>query len=429
MPGRLDQLKGGIRQYGLRAVVFLANFGLSRTLSFLGPLVLAALLAPEIYGTIELAISVALFAAMVLGLGIPLAVPQLSLLRRQVPVADLLALVTIGNGLVLLVAAGVLYAGYSPAGSLICLASIVAVAQGVLTVYFRTFSWRNSAIWASSLALIGALAIGVIGYLTGHAELGMLNAGYAALGLATILLACVIVWRARAPDLGDRLRLALRTGLPMLAFALASVWLAVSGRVLIGSLLSAHAVALYAFDFRIASLVLILHGILATGLFSRMYTMRTRPYDRFASTYLSCVAVICLLLIAAYPIALPHLPTRAIPPDQRDLAISIFPVVVLQIFATNVTASLELRLNRARLSQRGSIAAGVVAVCGFASITGLHLAGNLSLPLAAGLLAAQMVVLAAAQLFILARKGLVMPRTSAACAFSFAVLATTAALL
>ena len=273
------------------------------------------------------------------------------------------------------------------------------------------------------------MVIGVICHLTGRADVATLNAGYAVAGLATTLIALAVAWQARGPDLSERFRLALRTGLPMLAFALASVWLAVSGRVLIGSLLSTKAVALYAFDFRIASLVLIVHGVLATALFSRMYTMRTRPYDRFASTYLLFVAAICLALVLAYPFALPHLPTRAIEPEQRELAIAIFPVVALQIFALNVTASLELRLNRARLARKGCIAASIVAVLSLSGMALLLKTGLLTLPVATYLLAGQMVAMVAAQLLLLARKGLVMPRTSAACAVSFSALSAAAFIL
>ncbi len=426
MAARLAQIKSGLRRYGLQAAIFLANFGISKSLSFVGPLVLAALLAPDVYGSIELAVSIAIIGAMVLGLGIPLAVPQLSLLRRQVAVIDLLALITAASGAVLLFAAAVLYAGSSATGSLICLASIVAVGQGVLTVYFRTFSWRNCAVWASSLALITALAVGVLSHLFASPDIPTINVGYSVAGLAITLIALVVARRSRAPNISGRLRLAVRTGLPMMAYALATVWLAVSGRVLIGSLLSTHAVALYAFDFRIASLVLIVHGVLATGLFSRMYTMRTRPYDRFASAYLLCVAALCLALVIAYPFVLPHLPTRAIEPAQRGLAIAIFPVVALQIFALNVAASLELRLNRARLAHKGSIAVGTVAVLAFSGMLLLHTAELLTLPLATYILSGQMIAVVATQLFLLARKGLVMPRTSAACAVSFCVLSAAA---
>src|SRR5262245_19678632 len=91
---------GLLREYGLRAGLFLANFGAAKAAAYFGPLLLARLLEPSVYGHIEFAWSVAVFAVAVLGGGILAALPQLSLLRRRTPVADIVAAAVVAPGAV-----------------------------------------------------------------------------------------------------------------------------------------------------------------------------------------------------------------------------------------------------------------------------------------------------------------------------------------
>src|SRR5690242_20646120 len=80
-----------VRRYGARAGIFLANFGIAKAAAYLGPLVLARMLAPDLYGAIEFAWSSGMIGATVLALGVSSALPQLMLLRRAIPAADIMA--------------------------------------------------------------------------------------------------------------------------------------------------------------------------------------------------------------------------------------------------------------------------------------------------------------------------------------------------
>ncbi|MGD9827798.1 MAG: hypothetical protein AB7E70_08805 [Hyphomicrobiaceae bacterium] len=427
MASTVESIGTSLQRRGGKALVYVANFGLAKGAAYLGPLLLAMLLAPEVYGAIEIALSIGLLAAPLLTFGIASAVPQLALVGRTVPVRDLLGATVAALGLALICIAGLsVLAGLPAIYALAALTTGLAVAQGALSSYCRTFSLRNAAVWADGLALLTATAAGVVATLAGRPDVATLAVLYAVVSVLVVAAAGRVASDAAVDDLNGRLRQAMTIGLPMLGFALVTIWLAVSGRILIGFFLSVDAVATYAFSFRVASVVVIVHSLLMTGLFARMYTMRTRAYDRQASIYLAAIAGISGALALVYPFALGLVETKAVRADQHALAVSIYPVVALQVFAWIASAALEVRINRARLAGRATVGSIAVAAVGLAAMAAIWQLGALSLRTAVLCLAAQMLAVAGIQLALLARRGLVMPRTAIAIGAGAAFLSALA---
>lgn len=392
-----------------RIAVYFANFGLSKAVAYLAPLVLAAYLDSSSYGVVEYAWSWSILVATLLTLGIPAAIPQLSLLRRPVPVSDIVTLCVAGPGALLTVAAVIAMAvAGSPAQAVVFSACTIALAQVTLSSYSRTFSHRNLALWFEGLSIYGmtvvALGLALTG-LTGFLPLGILSTFVATLFLITAL---ILFARLKQAEFMVRLQSAVRIGLPLLAFTLSSIWAAVSGRVYIGAFFPIEDLSVYSVDFRIASAMLIVHSIVGTGLFARLYNMPTRLYDRFLSLYLVALAILALLMVLVFPTILAHIGFRSIGHEQIPVAIRLFPIVALQVYAWGAWASLEVRLARARRSGPAAWKAIVLIAAIAILVAGLGITGLLTLRLCAWLMALQMLGGVAIQLYTLWRRGMKM---------------------
>jgi O-antigen/teichoic acid export membrane protein len=407
----------------VRVAIYFANFGFSKAAAYLAPLVLAAFLDGPSYGIIEYAWSWSVLVATLLTLGIPAAIPQLSLLRRPVPVSDIMMLCVAGPGAVLTTAAfAAMATSHSPVRAIVLSACVFALAQVTLSSYSRTFSHRNLALWFEGLSTYGmavvALCLALVG-LNGLLPLGILSSIVAAI---VVIVALTLFARLRHADFVVRLRGAVRLGLPLLAFMLSSIWAAVSGRVYIGAFLPIDELSVYSVDFRIASALLIVHSIVATGLFARLYNMPSRLYDRYLSLYLAAIALLAIAIIASFPLLLGHFQFRSLGTNNIPAAITLFPIVMLQVYAWGAWASLEMRLARTRRSAPAARKTIALMVAVAALLVGLGMLGLLSLRICAILVALQMLGGVAIELWTLWRRGAKMPRTTAAISFGVVLI-------
>lgn len=411
-------MQSGLRQlvarYGARSLAYLANFGAAKAVTFAAPLVAAAVLPSQTYGAIEFGLSAALLLALALGLGVSSAVPQLLLVGRPMAVVDLLALeVAVGGTLALAAAAVAMLAGQALA-AIACAMTAAALAQGVLAAHFRTTSRRNVAVWTDGFATLAMLATVLVLLLLEDAGLQRLLAAQLVVAAAVVVSAAWLFRRFRQPALDVRVRRAVRIGLPLLAYSFVAVWIATSGRLLLGATLGLDAVATFAGVFRIVSCVMVLHAVIAVGLFARIYRLRAREFDRWGTRYAIALALLCMLLQCVLPGLLPLLPLEAIAgPRLVDAQRIVAPVTVL-MFAWAMQATLEGRLNRYRIAGRAAIVSGILSTlaCGlFLLVAGSAIA---SLTLLAWIIAGQSIAMVAGQFWVIARRGIVLRRLAAA---------------
>jgi hypothetical protein len=410
-------------RYGRGASFFLMNFGAAKLAAFTGPIVLARLLDPVTYGGIEFGLSIATFTAGLLSLGIPGALPQMTLLRRTMPMVDLLAAsVAVPGALCLLGAVAVFILGGSSwaiqALTLIC--AVLILAQGALSIYCRTHSQRSLAAWADGAGNLIVVAIGLIAFGLGVPTLSAITTGAILCAVVVVAAAFATTARLRRPALAERFVMTFRFGAPVLLQSLAIVWCVVSGRIYLGSFLDPQAVAVYGAGFRIASALLVVHAVLAIAFFARLYAMRTRQYDLFLSIYFVVLTLIALAMILVFPFLAARMSLRAV--QSVPEAVALFPIILLQVFAWGCIASLELRVARARRAGRAAVVISVVAAA-FAIMTFFAAWwGLLTLNFTAWLSALQMIACVLIQFLVLWRRGLTMPRTIFAFASGVALI-------
>ena len=359
-----------------RALAFLANFGLGKGIAFLGPIGMGALLDPAIYGALEFGLAVSLFAAMILTGGIPYSTMQLILMRQGRSLNDLLALVTLmacGTGLFLV---SVFSIAGAPARWLAA-ASLVGIASAQLSgvAFARAYGLRNLNVWIDHAPTIAAAVLTVLLMtISSTRNTSIMVAWFSALTLIVIAAATIIFTRSRQKDIAFRLREAAGVGLPMVGASLVSGWVISSGRVYLGVSNDASDIYAYAFTFRVASVLMLLHAVVGTAFAARLYKMPTRLFDRVGAAMISVLAGASVLFIFATPsyhLALWTSPEKAALLAQRPFAV----LAVAQVFFWGAGAIIEMRVSRARLafsslSAMLALSLGVAACLSTAWITG-----------------------------------------------------------
>ena len=406
------------------AVVFLVNLGAAKAITFFAPIMLAARLDAATYGAIELALATGLILSIFGSLGTTLAIPQVTLRRRPVPVLDIVAIVTgVCCTVFAMVAIAVMSAGGSAVLALAMGVSAVTTIQGAGAMLAQTASRRNAAAWLSSLAI---LVIVLVVLLTSAFRLE----GVAALAwcMAAVAALCAVgcgygAMTCRKPELATRWREVMREALPLLGAGVVAVWIGNSGRFLMGIGLPLEDVGLYSFEFRLASVVLIMHQVIALGLFAHLYSLPGRQFDRLGAVYMVLVAAVLIVLVLLFPTIVRLFEIRALARRNITEAIGIFPFVALTVQAWLASAAPEMRIARVRRAGRAALAsAAVVALIGALFIL-LSSLGAMNLRLATIGLAIQMWTIVAVQLLVLRRRGLLLRRFAVAAAAGAASLA------
>jgi hypothetical protein len=410
------------RLHGRTALAYLGAFGAAKSIVVIGPILLAKLYAPGVYGAIELALSTSLFIAMLTMGAVTGGVPRLSLSRSPVKTDDVTAAAIAVWGVALLILAGGVYkiTGQGPM-TLCILATIPAMAQGAMNTHLIVASRRATAAVSSAFATIVASCT-VIGLTFGGAmTVERLLTIYAVSGIGIASAAALWATRRLKPQFSARARQAVTVGLPILAYSLVATWIAASGRLYVATFLSVEAVAVYAFDFRIAAMALLPYGLITAGLFAQVYSLKTRRFDRLAPRYLGVTALFGTALTAAFPLFLAAFAPKALPLDSRVQAAMVFILVMGQVIGWTISASIFIRINRAGLAGRAATATALVAACTALLVLGLARFRLVALENIALVLMVQEYAQIAALLGLLWRKGLPLPRLAA---LSFIVAAS-----
>jgi hypothetical protein len=302
-----------VRRHGKAAVTYVAAFGLSKGIVVFGPIFLATVFSPDVYGAVELALSTAMFLATIAAGPIIAAVPRLHLARTPVLIND----VTAGNmavvGAAFLMAAAVNAALQGSATMSLCLlATVPAIAQVAINIHMMVASHRSRAVIGGSLATIVATATALVALVVPHPTIHHLVAVYAVVAMSFSIAAAIFFARSLHPHLMVRAHKAMTVGMPLVAYGLVVAWIAASGRVYLATFLSVEAVAVYSFDFRLAAMALLPHAFLSAGLFTHIYRLKTRRFDRLWPAVIAMSACVSLITYAALPWLISHLSPKAL---------------------------------------------------------------------------------------------------------------------
>lgn len=409
-------------------ILFLFNFGVSKLLIYATPLVIAVLVAADVYGAIELSQSVGmLFASFLIGPALQ-GLTQRFLIHKE-PAYQWVTLVLVGGFLLFSLAALGLTILLGVGDDLRLVAASLGVAglhvAGNSTVLM--LGRRNAATWIAGTNILAAgLLVGLALAALGHVSVAGLTLAYAAIDLAA-LIAVGVLFRLVAPGSWDLLKRVTMIGLPMMLVATLSIWLGVGGRITVGAF-NADALPVYGVAFRVGGLLLGFHQLVVTAFYVTLYRGRIRQADRMMTGLLTMVAVAGLAMcFAAFPIGA-LFADGALAGDGLAAFARILPLTVLQTFYWIGIALLQLRINRYNLAGPAIAPTAIVTIGGLVVIAAGALLVDRGVEALCWMLAAHSAALYVATSWVLRRRRLPHARIDAVTLIGTAPLVATALL-
>lgn len=287
--------------------LFLASYGGARGLAFMGILLLPRLLSAEVYGGVELALSIAGLLGNAVGLGVPQATARLRLLLGHERVTDLLALAFLLSATPLVL--GSIAAAVVTPLWIVPLTLVFAAIYGAqynLSFWARAEGQKFMSTWVDNgtLVLIG-IGAGILTVL--HITPEMPASLYALWAVAALFVAGggITLYRFRIPGLWLNWRKAMHEGLPLLATGLVLAAFVAAPRLLAGRFLSLADVGALALAARICLLLLIFYQLLMTWNFRNFYIWPAERCDKVFAAILIGLASLGSLVMLVWPWAAP----------------------------------------------------------------------------------------------------------------------------
>lgn len=385
-------------------LTFIVSFGLGKGAAFAAAIALPRLVGVDSYGAIELALTVGLLGATVLGLGAPSVATKYDLMDKDPRAVTVL----IGHCL-WLTAVGVASAlfavllGLAPA--YVCGAALLGVfgLQSSVTAYARMRGRIHISGWVENAAImIVFFAVAGLAMLDAARPLP-LAAILTAASSAVLVASIVALARGRMPGLGGLAGEVVRLGTPMMVFGLGQLMLFTTARLAIAHEGALSEVASYSLCARIALVMVFASQILNIGLFRTVYRASNEAIARYFAAWIAALSLLAFAvgLGGYFGADLAVLGTEIAPGSFAVL----FPVVAMQTTLWVLNSNLEQFVVRDLLSRPAAIASFVIAGAGGLVLLGLSSIGRLDLMAILAVYSVGMVAMLLVQMRLLAHKG------------------------
>ena len=398
-------------------------FFLAKGAVVVAPLVLARMLSKSDYGLLEVALAWASPLSVVVAFGSGAAVPYFLLQRRQAGYTPVFYFhVLIINAIVL----GILVLGALRVVSVtMALASAFAgvmASQVVQSTFRRVHDRPVPAVFLESglyLVLLGfAVATSLVRVRPTLLQITVVVSLY----LCVLVLVAVHKFRgAPARRLLARYRVVLKFGGPLIFSALLIGVLTAAGRLVAGVALPPEDIAYYAFYFRLAATVVVVHQLLNLMFYRRLYLAAPAALDRYFAAILLVMALCAISAFLLYPpVVRAAFPTFMPPGTGLNL---IFLTLAIHTVFWTATAQAEMVIYREKLSgQLAGVICAVLAAAGLLAAI-LHRQGLLDLLAICQIHIAAVFSVFAMALVLLSRRGIPLRRTGGFATIVFVLLA------
>lgn len=355
----------------VRQAPFLFVFVGAKAVALLGFLWLARVGGGQVFGGVELALSVGLMVATAGLLGLPGGVTRLALVMDEQRIVDLLsfaaACVAVPASLLAIVS---LALGWPALWALVLACCALASFQLVASSFarIRALPLVNSVVDPFTVLVILVVATPL--WLTGSLTLAGLAVVLTAAGTATSAALVLVHFQKRRSDFRASYVRAVVISLPMLAMSGVMLLASMGLRPALGLKFSLEDLAFYALCFRLMAPCMLIHQVITTGFFARIYASSEAGFDRLVAAMTGVYCLVIVTLWALMPLMLRvGFPSYA---DNASTILPLFPLVGLSVVFWIVSAMLEMMAGR-----HG--AAGRVALWGY-PVFGLSLGAFLLVP-------------------------------------------------
>jgi hypothetical protein len=387
-----------------KAFTFAVSFGLSKAVAFGAALSLPRLVDAETYGILELALTIGLFAASILGTNVHTVAIRAHLVEEAPNAQAMLTLQTLALSTVGLLAASIAVVMGLGAMSALCAATVSLFAvQFFLSSAARMHGWINLTGWFDNVSIITVAALAAILLVLGMARPQAFLIAFVAIGVAAAIPSARALVGMPPREIRALAMHAVRLGAPMTLYTLSALVMFGTPRIAIAQALTITDVSTYSLCARVATFLVFPHQLLGTGLFRQLYQMKIELVGRLMAAWMVVISLIGLAFAIITRLTSPWLVLGTDVPNTA--IVHLMPAVTVQTVLWILNANLEMFVNRELISRTASIAliglAAAAAGIGFA----LHAAGMLPLLTVIYLYIGLSLVSLTIQLMLLARKG------------------------
>ncbi len=385
-------------------VTFIISFGLGKGAAFCAALALPRLVDANLYGVIELSLTLGALGASIFGLGAP-AVAVKALLVDDDPQANgILFGHCIWLSLVALLIAGGLIVSGQPS-QYVCGAALIGLFgfQSSATAYARMRGHIHLTGWLENSSIVFMFLLTGLMVLTGAAEAWALQWRLIALSLVVGAGALVLFVRERIATVSGLIAFVVRLGTPMMFFGLSQMLLFGTARIAIARELSLADVASFSLCARITLVLVFASQVPSIGLFRPLYRLEGARIARYFTFWIVILSGIATILTAA---AYWGARFAVVGTDISTTAFfAIFPAIAIQTTLWVLNSNLEMFVVRDLISRQAAIACFVVIAC--TALAGVVLSQwrHLGLMDIIDIYSAAMAVMLVVQMRLLARKG------------------------
>ena len=385
-------------------LTYILSFGLGKGAAFCAALALPRLVDADTYGAIELALTVGILGATILGLGAPSVAVKYDLMDKDPRSVAIL----LGQSVWLAVlgvvgATAAVLIGLS--ASYVCGAVMIGLfgAQSASTSFFRMRGYIHVSGWVenASIMIVFVCVAGLAA--VGAPRLGPLTGLMLAVTLGTAAIAAIGLARHGIAGLKVLAGEVVRIGSPMMVFGLGQLMLFSTARLAIAHEGALTDVASYSLCARIALVMVFASQILNVGLFRTVYRASGEMIARYFAIWIAVLSLLAFAVSLAgyFGATLAVLGTQIAPSSFAF----VFPIVAMQTTIWVLNSNLEQFVVRDLLSRPAAVASFVIVGAGALVMLGLSAAGRLDLMAILGVYSVGMLAMLLAQMRLLAHKG------------------------
>ena len=328
---------------------FLISFGLAKLIAFIGPFWIASNTSIEFYGTIEFALNLAVWTAMILGLGVSGSIPLRVLEYEDGSVIKAVSFFIFVVSLLGLVTGAVGSLFFDSLLIVLCgLLTVTSSFQQAVAAYLRAMSFRKLTPWVENFSINSAvLSVFVSYYIGGRVDVDSIKGIYAICLAICLTSGCFLLVNYKGV-LASYFK-SIELGVPMLINGLVMLAACNSGRLYIGVWLGMSEVAIYSFAFRISGVLLVLYQMINLRYFKRLYLASSESIGKAYFSITAFLSLVGSIMILAYYFWGQNITPEVLP--FNDLLL-IIPIITTHTLLWILTAMLELRINRYGLSNK-----------------------------------------------------------------------------
>jgi len=318
----------------------LLSFLTAKLVAFLGPIWIAYNYNSQFYGEMEYYLSIGVWLGMLLGAGIPGAIP-VRVIKENSFIISLVVNVLLIFVFLLIFLLLLLFPGYE----FLLLIVFLCFSQQLIVSLLKSTRKSLFTPWVENLALNIVVFSSVLSFMLLNSDVVWVSWGMGIGSFLIVLFACIKLYFQRELFLlqgfFEELWCSLKIGGPILLNGIAMMGVFNSGRPLFGLVFGAAEVATYAYAFRVAGIGYVVYQFFNLVFFREFYKLNNEVVSA-KMQYLSAFISMAFVLVYMFFFWFPELTPSSL---NQELLLGIFPIVFAQINFWIFGAVLETRIN------------------------------------------------------------------------------------